>query len=78
MLFPKSIFNEVSGYDESLLCGLEDWDLNLRLLTYGYKFTKNNNTLFHYTTAQSGMFQDITIKKFGLIFLTMPILLIKI
>jgi glycosyltransferase involved in cell wall biosynthesis len=68
MLFRKSVFNEVSGYDESFLFGLEDWDLNLRLLIYGYKFTKCNNPQFHYTTAQSGMFQDITIKNFGPIF----------
>jgi glycosyltransferase involved in cell wall biosynthesis len=67
MLFPKSVFNEVSGYDESFLFGLEDWDLNLRLLISGYKFTKNNNSQFHYTTAPSGMFRDITSKKFGLI-----------
>ena len=68
MLFPKSVFNEISGYDESLLFGLEDWDLNLRLLISGYKFTKNKIPYFHYTTAPSGMFRDITSKKFGLIY----------
>ena len=68
MLFPKNVFNEVPGYDESLLFGLEDWDLNLRLLISGYKFTKTSSPQFHYTTASSGMFQDITVKKFGLIF----------
>jgi glycosyltransferase involved in cell wall biosynthesis len=67
MLFPRSVFDEVSGYDESLILGLEDWDLNLRLLRSGYKFTKNGNSYFHYTTAPSGMFRDITSKKFGLI-----------
>ena len=68
MLFPKGVFDEISGYDESLLFGLEDWDLNLRLLISGYKFTKNNNAQFHYTMAPSGMFQDVTSKKFGQIF----------
>ena len=68
MLFPKGVFDEISGYDESLLFGLEDWDLNLRLLISGYKFTKNNNVQFHYTTAPSGMFRYVTSKKFGQIF----------
>jgi glycosyltransferase involved in cell wall biosynthesis len=68
MLFPKNVFNEISGYDKSLLLGLEDWDLNLRLLISGHKFKKNDNPLFHYTTAPSGMFVDITSKKFGIIF----------
>jgi len=68
MLFPKGVFNDITGYDESLLFGLEDWDLNLRLLISGYKFTKSDNAHFHYTTAPSGMFRDITSKNFGLIF----------
>jgi len=68
MLFPKCIIQEINGYDENLVYGLEDWDLNLRLLTSGYKFKKIDTPLFHYTTAQSGMFWDKTSRDFGFIF----------
>jgi len=68
MLFPKSVFNEIPGYDETLLFGLEDWDLNIRLLINKYNFVKVNKSIFHYQVDTSGMFQSVTSKRFGYIF----------
>lgn len=68
MLFPKSVFNEISGYDESLLFGLEDWDLNIRLLINKYNFVKINKPIFYYWVDTKGMLQSVTSKKFGYIF----------
>jgi glycosyltransferase involved in cell wall biosynthesis len=68
MLFPKSVFNEIPGYDETLLFGLEDWDLNIRLLINKYNFVKVNKSIFHYQVDRSGMFQSVTSKRFGYIF----------
>jgi glycosyltransferase involved in cell wall biosynthesis len=70
MLFPKKILNKVNGYDESLVYGLEDWDLNIRLLTNKYTFVKIDKPLFHYWVHNQGMFQSVTSKKFGNIFLS--------
>ena len=68
MLFPKSVFNKISGYDESLLFGLEDWDLNIRLLINKHNFVKVNKSVFYYWVDTRGMFQSVTSKKFGYIF----------
>jgi glycosyltransferase involved in cell wall biosynthesis len=68
MLFPKSVFNEISGYDESFLFGLEDWDLNIRLFINKHNFMKVNKSIFHYWVDKRGMFQSVTSKKFGYIF----------
>ena len=68
MLFPEDIIKKINGYDENLINGLEDWDLNLRLIMFGHKLKKINKPLFHYTTAHSGMFWDKTSKDFGSIF----------
>ena len=68
MLFPKSVFNEIPKYDESLLFGLEDWDLNIRLMINKYNFVKINKSIFHYWVDTKGMFQSVTSKKFGYIF----------
>jgi len=68
MLFPKSVFNEISGYDESFLFGLEDWDLNIRLFINKHNFMKVNKSIFHYWVDTRGMFQSVTTKKFGYIF----------
>lgn len=68
MLFPKNILNKVNGYDESLVYGLEDWDLNIRLLISKNKFIKINKPMFNYWVDNKGMFQSVTSKKFGNIF----------
>ena len=68
MLFTKEVLVSVNGYDENLLHGLEDWDLNIRLLINRFNFVKINNPVFHYWVDPEGMFQSLTIKSFGNIF----------
>jgi len=68
MLFPKEVLVSANGYDENLLYGLEDWDLNIRLLINGFNFVKINEPVFHYWVDSKGMFQSLTIKSFGNIF----------
>lgn len=68
MLFPKNIINKIEGYDENLNYGLEDWDLNIRLLINKNNFIKVNKPLFHYWVDSKGMFHSVTSKKFGYIF----------
>jgi glycosyltransferase involved in cell wall biosynthesis len=68
MLFPKNKIDEINGYDENFVNGLEDWDLNLRLLLSGSNFIKINKAVFYYSTLPSGMFWNNTSKKFGFIF----------
>jgi glycosyltransferase involved in cell wall biosynthesis len=36
-LYPRSVFDELSGFDE-ILNALEDWDFHIRCLEKGYKF----------------------------------------
>ena len=69
MFLPKKFFDEIVGYDEAFIYGLEDWDLNIRLIFSGCTFKKVELPLFHYSVAKSGMLQSITIKKFGSIFM---------
>ena len=68
MLFPKEVLTSVNGYDENFLHGLEDWDLNIRLLINRVNFVKIDNPVFHYWVDSEGMFQSLTIKSFGNIF----------
>lgn len=68
MLFPKMVINKVNGYDENFLYGLEDWDLNIRLLLSKYSFTKIDLPIFHYWVDTKGMFQSVTSQKFGNMF----------
>ncbi len=68
MLFPKEVLVSANGYDENFLHGLEDWDLNIRLLINRFNFVKINNPVFHYWVDSEGMFQSLTIKSFGNIF----------
>ena len=68
MLFPRKVINKINGYDENLIYGLEDWDLNLRLLMNKTNFIKIDLPIFHYWVDTKGMFQSVTSKKFGNIF----------
>jgi glycosyltransferase involved in cell wall biosynthesis len=68
MLFPKEFLVKIGGYDENMLYGLEDWDLNIRLLINKHNFVKVNNPVFHYWISSEGMFQSLTLKSFEKIF----------
>lgn len=68
MLFPKAVISKVNCYDENFMYGLEDWDLNIRLLISKYNFAKIDLPIFHYWVDTKGMFLSVTSKKFGNIF----------
>jgi glycosyltransferase involved in cell wall biosynthesis len=70
MLIPKMLFIEIGGYDKNFVKGLEDWDLNIHLLQNGYEFFKINRPLFNYRVNQNSMFNSITSKSFGSIYLS--------
>ncbi|WP_230969323.1 glycosyltransferase [Nitrogeniibacter aestuarii] len=55
LLIPKSVWQEVGGYDASMRRGYEDWEFNIRLGARGYFGTVVPRPLFHYRVASSGM-----------------------
>ena len=46
-LFSKKIFESVGGYDENLIAGPEDWELDIRILATGAKCKVLSNHLLH-------------------------------
>ncbi len=49
LLFRKEAVLKAGGYDEVMVEGYEDWDLNIRILKEGYQFGIVNEVLFNYT-----------------------------
>jgi glycosyltransferase involved in cell wall biosynthesis len=47
-MFPKEAWNQVQGYDESMIHGYEDWDFWVRCLHAGYTFKNIDEALFFY------------------------------
>lgn len=45
--FPKKVFNELGGYDETIT-GPEDWDLPERMMKKGYTTEKIKEYIYHY------------------------------
>ena len=48
LLLKKSVLIEIGGYDEQMVKGCEDWDLNIRILKHGYTFGVIKEMLFFY------------------------------
>ena len=46
-LFHKSVLSETGGYDENLIAGPEDWELDIRVLATGAKCAVLKNHLIH-------------------------------
>jgi glycosyltransferase involved in cell wall biosynthesis len=65
MFFPKIIFDRYGGYDESLKSGLEDWDLNIRLISKKLRFVKLNEPIFNYNVSNLGMLKSQTMKSYA-------------
>lgn len=64
MLFPKYVFEQHGNYDENLKQGLEDWDLNIRLILGMQKFFKINESIFNYNVSNSGMLKSKTMSSY--------------
>lgn len=46
-LFRKDVLSATNGYDEQLIAGPEDWDLDIRVLALGAKCAVMRNNLIH-------------------------------
>lgn len=55
LLMPKSLWEKVGGYDESMRQGYEDWEFNIRLGSYGHYGFRIPQPMFHYRVSSSGM-----------------------
>jgi glycosyltransferase involved in cell wall biosynthesis len=55
LLFRKSLWQIVGGYDESMILGYEDWEFNIRLGKAGYFPIHVSQPLFHYRVSKNGM-----------------------
>ncbi len=55
MLFRKSAWRDVGGYDATMRDGYEDWDFNLRLIQDGFRGIKIAEPLFVYRVSRDGM-----------------------
>ncbi|QDP85812.1 glycosyltransferase family 2 protein [Chryseobacterium sp. SNU WT5] len=57
--FRKADWRKVSGYDENLVHGLEDWDFWISLLKDGGKVLKLQEICFFYRIKEKSMLQDL-------------------
>ena len=57
ILYPKMIWKNLKGYDESMVYGYEDWEFNIRMGLNGYHGIKlNQRAFFHYfVKIENGM-----------------------
>ena len=62
MLVPKSLWEKVGGYDESMRKGFEDWEFNIRLGLSGASALVIDEPLFHYHVSSEGMLASISRK----------------
>ncbi|MBC6440763.1 MAG: glycosyltransferase family 2 protein [Rhodospirillales bacterium] len=65
MLIPKTLWQRVGGYDESMRLGYEDWDFNIRLGLVGAEALCLPEAVFHYRVAASGMLQAMSHQRHG-------------
>ncbi len=52
LLFKKKAMLDAGAYDENMVEGYEDWDLNIRLLKAGFTFGIVEEVLFNYTETK--------------------------
>ena len=69
ILLRKDLITWRPVYDESFRTGLEDWDLNLKLLEEGFTPIRVPSPLFNYQVSEEGMFQSLTLKNYKSLFL---------
>ncbi len=62
IFIPKKIFIKNGLYDENMMLGYEDWELNIRLATNKYYGQRLSKPFFHYNVSKSGMLISKSIK----------------
>jgi glycosyltransferase involved in cell wall biosynthesis len=55
MLFRKSAWRAVGGYNEGMRDGYEDWEFNVHLIAMGFRGTNIERPLFNYYVSGQGM-----------------------
>ncbi len=65
ILFPKAIWKEMGGYDETMVNGFEDWEFNIHLGKKGFHGVCVNEALFCYLVNENGMLLSKSIKQYG-------------
>jgi len=61
-LFSKKAILEVGMYDINFVYGYEDWDLNIRLLSAGYRFKVIDVVLFNYYDTEGSLLKETKMK----------------
>ena len=61
LLFKKMALLDADAYDENMVEGYEDWDLNIRLLKAGFSFGIVKEVLFNYTDTKDSRTAQATI-----------------
>ncbi len=57
-MFRKTCWQEIGGYDESMLRGYEDWDFWLRMIDIGYQWYCIEEPLIYYRQKEHSMVKD--------------------
>lgn len=65
LMYPRSAWRTIGGYDESMRRGYEDWEFNIRLSRQGYVGEVLREPLFHYRVSSTGMLKSISQKLHG-------------
>lgn len=65
LLLKKCVLEAAGGYDETMVRGYEDWELNIRLGSMGNFGVMVAQPLFHYRIAQTGMLMSKSTKIHG-------------
>ena len=60
IMIPRRFINWTPLYDEDLRLGLEDWNLNLKLLENNFLPIRLSKPVFHYFVSSKGMLSSIT------------------
>ncbi len=61
--FPKSVWEEVGGYDEEMNDGFEDWEFWMRIMEAGYTVTTIDEPLFWYRIRKNSKGQTRTMDR---------------
>lgn len=62
IMFRKSAWAKMGGYDETMREGYEDWEFNIRLIAAGFTGKIIAEPVFNYRVSQSGMLMSNSIK----------------
>ena len=62
IFIPRKVFIKNGFYDENMLLGYEDWELNVRLAAQNLYGKRVSKPLFHYFVSNSGMLISKSIK----------------